>query len=72
MNENADRLGDILPNNMTESIEIDTSCDFESTNKLLPFTARNMPKYGLPLIHMVMIKNANFFMVIVSLLRTHQ
>ena len=57
---------------MTESIEIDTNCDFESTNKLLPFTARNMPKYGLPLIHIVMIKNANFFMVIVSLLRTHQ
>ena len=39
VNENAARLGDILPNDMAGSTGIDTNYDFESTDKLLQFTA---------------------------------
>lgn len=35
VNENADRLYDILPNDVARLIEIDANCDFESTSKLL-------------------------------------
>ena len=35
-------------------------------------TAQNMPDYGLSLIQKVKMKNANFFGLIVSCLRTHQ
>lgn len=35
VNENADRLYDILPNDVARLIEIDTNCDFDSTSKLL-------------------------------------
>lgn len=35
VNENADRLYDILPNDVARLIEIDTNCDFDSASKLL-------------------------------------
>ena len=57
VNENEGRLGNILPNNVAESIEADTNCDFESTSKLLQFTA----KYHLPLIPIRMDKTVSIF-----------
>ena len=38
VNEDVDKLGNILPNDVAGSIEININCDFERTSKLLQFS----------------------------------